>query len=89
VLLTITVFVPIQSDAQQNEPWRPDQLMEQSELANNIERTDLPKPLIISVGPAGFIKGSIEVGEVKEKKNIAKLKSLLKADWLSKNFTTK
>lgn len=59
------------------EPWRPDQLMAPADLAAIINGNDANKPLIISIGPAGTIKSSVEIGPGQEADNIAKLESLL------------
>ena len=73
------IFFSILSFAQGNaEPWRADQLIEPADLAAILERSDSAKPLIISVGPAGLIKGSIQAGDANEKKNLNKLRSLLR-----------
>lgn len=61
----------------QAEPWRPDQLMAPAELAETINYPTGIIPLIISVGPAGLIKGSVETGPSNEKANLTKLKRLL------------
>ena len=61
----------------QNEPWKPEQLMPPSELAARISSPVAVKPLIISVGPAGLIKGSMEAGPAQEKENLDHLKKIL------------
>jgi thiosulfate/3-mercaptopyruvate sulfurtransferase len=61
----------------QTEPWRPDQLMAPKDLADIINSSTEVKPLIISVGPAGFIKDAIDIGPAQEKENLKKLKKLL------------
>lgn len=62
---------------QPTEPWRPDQLMAPADLAESINHPTAQIPLIISVGPAGLIKGSIETGPATEKESLNKLKRLL------------
>lgn len=62
---------------QQKEPWRADQLMPPEDLAAIIDNPTAVKPLIISIGPAGLISGSVEVGQVKEQENLDSLKRLL------------
>ncbi|WP_128544242.1 rhodanese-like domain-containing protein [Larkinella soli] len=59
------------------EPWKPEQLLAPADLAHRITHPDQPQPLLICVGPAGPIKGSLEVGPGKEPENIDTLKSLL------------
>jgi len=58
-------------------PWEAKDLMPAKELADIINDPKVEKPLIISIGPSGLIKGAIEVGETKESENISKLKQLL------------
>jgi thiosulfate/3-mercaptopyruvate sulfurtransferase len=61
----------------QTEPWNPDQLMAPADLATIINSSTATKPLIISVGPAGLIKGAVDIGSAREKENLNKLKKLL------------
>ncbi|MDO6430354.1 rhodanese-like domain-containing protein [Flavitalea sp. BT771] len=61
----------------QAEPWRQDQLMPPAELAEAINHPSADTPLIICVGPAGPIKGSIETGPAAREENLNKLKKLL------------
>lgn len=60
-----------------DEPWRPEQLLEPADLANTISTPDATKPLIISVGPAASIKSSVGVGPANEAENLAKLEKLV------------
>lgn len=78
VIIVCAVLVPMISFGQQTEPWRADQLMEPADLAAILQQPDVAKPLVISVGPAALIAQSIDGGEAHEKKNLAKLKALLK-----------
>ena len=50
---------------------------------SEIITSGLDKPIIISIGPAGLIKNSIEVGECRFSENLAKLND--KVSGLSKN----
>jgi len=61
--------------ARRTEPWTPEQLMAPAELAAKINNNS--NPLVICVGPAGLIKGSIETGAAHESANLDKLKTLL------------
>src|SRR6266496_528759 len=72
LLLTVAAFI-----RKQTEPWRPDQLKEPKDLAAIINDSTVAKPLIISVGPAGLIKGAINIGPTQEKENLNKLNELL------------
>jgi len=74
VLLFLTV---VSFSNKQTEPWRLDQLMEPAQLAAVINEPKSPQPLIISVGPGGLIKNSIDIGPAKEMENLSKLKALL------------
>ena len=59
----------------QTDPWTPEQLMPPAELAAKINHNS--NPLVICVGPAGLIKGSIEAGAAHESAGLDKLKTLL------------
>jgi thiosulfate/3-mercaptopyruvate sulfurtransferase len=64
--------------AQDNsEPWKPEQLIAPADLAAIINDSTVLQPLIISIGPAGLIKGAVDIGPVHEKENLNKLKKLL------------
>lgn len=56
------------------DPWKPDQLLAPADLAATIDSKDAKQPIIYSIGPSAYIKGSIDVGDAKEKKNLDKLK---------------
>ena len=62
----------ILSACETGEPWKKSQLIEPYELSEIIT-SGLDKPIIISIGPAGLIKNSIEVGECRFSENLAKL----------------
>ncbi len=66
--------------AQQKEnPWTPKQLIEPDILAAQLKTQPKDQqPAVIDVGPAGLIKGAIEVGPAEDKEGIEKLKSVLK-----------
>ena len=72
LLLIVTAFIK-----KQTEPWRPDQLMAPKDLSDIINNTTAVKPLIISIGPAGLIKGAVDIGPTHEKDNLSKLEKLL------------
>lgn len=65
------------SKQQGKEPWTEKQLMPPSELAKIINDGNKPTTYIFNVGPAGQIKNSINIGEGRDKNNIAKLKKEL------------
>ena len=72
LLLSVTAFV-----GKQTEPWTPEQLMPPADLATIINSPTGSKPLIISIGPAGLIKGAVYIGAVNKKENLNTLKQLL------------
>jgi len=76
-LLVVAVITIACFNFQQIEPWQSNQLIEPKNLATQIESQNTVQPLLISVGPGGLIKGSVEVGPAKEKANLEKLKQLL------------
>lgn len=62
--------------AQQENNWTNDQLMEPSTLANTLlENKNIP--VILSVGPGAIIPHSIDIGMVSEKENKIKLDDTL------------
>lgn len=75
-ILMITIggsFIPKQA-----EPWRQDQLMEPKDLASIINDNSVKvKPIIINIGPAGSIKGAVDIGPAHEKESFDKLKEFL------------
>ncbi|WP_406843457.1 rhodanese-like domain-containing protein [Flavobacterium soyae] len=60
------------------EPWNASQLMEPAELAWMITNSSQVLPIIINIGPAATIKGSVNIGSASEKVNIDKLCNFLK-----------
>ena len=81
VLLLVTAF-----NKKQTEPWTPDQLIQPESLAAVINDSTAVKPLIISIGPAGLIKGAIKIGAAHEKENMAELKKLLSKEDKKRNI---
>jgi hypothetical protein len=81
LFITAAAFIKKQAD-----PWRQDQLMAPEDLATVINNPTDVKPLIISVGPAGLIKGSVEAGPANEKENLDKLSSLLSKEDKSRDI---
>lgn len=73
--ITIYAFTHFVSLGQ--EPWTEQQLIQPEDLAKKLNDEKANKPIILSVGPGGGIKGSIEFGSAKEKENIEKLKAYL------------
>ena len=74
LVLTIMVASFIKK---QTEPWTPDQLMAPGDLATIINDSTATKPLIIDIGPAGLIKGAVNIGAANDKENLKNLKELL------------
>ena len=70
--ILISQFCISQQTAQY--PWKPNQLMAPADLAAIITSNSETKPVIFSIGPSAYIKGSIDIGNTKEKANLDKLK---------------
>ncbi len=78
ILLSLVFIIAACASAVQKEnPWTENQLMQPAELAALINDSSANQPLIISIGPAGLIKNSIDIGPGKEKENIDKLRKEL------------
>src|ERR1051326_2412414 len=69
----------------EDEPWTAKQLLAPADLARIINDPAAKQPIILSIGPGAIIKNSIDIGSVKEKENMDKLKQELKV--LSKDTT--
>lgn len=69
IVLFVIIFL---SACENGEPWKNSQLIEPDELSKIINK-ELEQPMIISIGPAGLIKNSIEIGECRFPENLAKL----------------
>jgi len=61
----------------EKEPWTEKQLMQPSELAGILNDNSTKKPILLSIGFGGGIKGSKEIGASEEKKGIENLKKEL------------
>ncbi len=77
ILSLCVMTVSIVASAQHAEPWKPEQLLSPASLSAVISNSSPEKPLIIDIGPAGSIKGSVKTGAVNKKENLEKLKELL------------
>jgi hypothetical protein len=75
-LFVATLFTGSYAQNKSAEPWTEAQLMPPAELATSIT-AGKNVPLIISIGPAAIIKGSIDIGSTGEKENLDKLKATL------------
>ncbi len=64
-------FVSAQTSA---KPWTDDQLIEPEALANILRNPKVQQPLIFNIGPMENIKGATNIGPIKDKNNLAKLK---------------
>jgi len=60
LLLIVAPFIVVAQ--QQEDPWKPDQLMEPADLAQKIEN-NATNVYIFNIGPAGNIKNAIEIGD--------------------------
>jgi hypothetical protein len=78
VLFLFTTAIVQKTGAQDPVNWTKDQLMQPADLAKILQdNKDLP--MIFSVGPGAYIPHSVDIGMVKEKENLEKLKKELKA----------
>lgn len=73
----VLVCITISCIAQPAESWKPQQLMEPALLAAIINNPSAAKPLIISIGPSGLIKGATDIGPANDKANLEELTILL------------
>ena len=64
------------SSAQNPENWTSDQLTPPAELAATL-KANKDLPIIFSVGPGAIIPNSIDIGMVKDEKNLAKFQQEL------------
>ena len=72
----IALFLTVNSHAQSPINWTDKQLIEPSELANQIN-TKKDVPFIISVGPGAVIPNSVHTGMASEQEGLDKLKEQL------------
>ncbi len=77
LFLLILVTVACASVLKNEEPWTESQLMNPADLAKMLNDPSAKLPLIISIGPSGLIKNSVDIGPGKEKENIEKLRAEL------------
>ena len=70
-------FSSCSSAQNEKEPWSEKQLMQPMALANILNDTSVQGTLIYSVGPAGLIKNSIDIGEGKSPENLEKFRKEL------------
>lgn len=59
------------------EPWSEQQLISAADLAKRINDPKSQPIVIYNIGPAGAIKGSIEIGAAQEAENLASLRQHL------------
>ena len=85
-VLVITLLSAMAFSKKQTEPWTQDQLMMPETLAAIINDSVSVKPLIISIGPVGLIKGAIKVGPANEKEYLNELKKLLSKEDRKRNI---
>lgn len=78
VLLLLLPACCLSCTAQQKDPWTKAQLIEPAVLAAQLNLPVAQKPVVLDIGPAGTIKGALEVGPAEENKNLDKMKALLK-----------
>lgn len=56
------------------EPWKPEQLLQPADLAKALADPQAKKPYIFCVGPGAIIKGSIDIGPARDSSNLNKLR---------------
>ncbi len=79
VFLFLGLFFVTGCKAQQKDnPWSADQLKAPAALAEALKLSEDQRPVVIDIGPAGVIKGAIEVGPAEDEKNLTQLKNVLK-----------
>jgi thiosulfate/3-mercaptopyruvate sulfurtransferase len=76
LLLLLIITASIKTVAQNPENWTSKQLMQPAELAS-ILSSGKQLPVILSVGPGAMLPHSINIGMVKDKENLDKLKKEL------------
>ena len=62
---------------QKDEPWKQKQLLAPADLAKTLNDSKSEQPYVFSIGPGAIIKGSIDIGEAKDKENLNKLEQQL------------
>ncbi|MGV3540782.1 MAG: rhodanese-like domain-containing protein [Rufibacter sp.] len=61
--------------AQNNpEPWKSSQLMAPAELAKILKEENRIKTYVYNIGPAGYIKDAIDIGDGRDPESVQKLK---------------
>jgi hypothetical protein len=59
----------------QSEPWNESQLMKPSVLAGMIQKKSPELPLLVCIGPAASIPGSLDFGPGQEQSNLVKMRT--------------
>ena len=77
LLAIIILFAGIKSSFAQKEPWTDKQLMQPEALAKIINDPAAKKPILLSIGFGGGIKGSVELGAARDKEGIEALRAKL------------
>jgi thiosulfate/3-mercaptopyruvate sulfurtransferase len=70
----------------QNDPWKPNQLMQPAALAGMIDANAKDLPMIICIGPGALIKGSVDAGPAGSSGNLDKLKAMLEKENRNKSI---
>src|SRR5690625_7395313 len=78
LLLFICPLFSFISEAQEKEPWTPEELISTEALAEQINHHEDNTLRIFSIGPDNIIKGSVDIGPGVEKESLSKLKASLK-----------
>jgi thiosulfate/3-mercaptopyruvate sulfurtransferase len=81
--VALIIFIAYSFKNEGTEPWSAQQLIEPGQLSRLIYAHGADLPVIFNIGPAGSIKGSIEIGSPVEKSNLENFRkqlSLLKKE---------
>ena len=65
------------TDQQSKEPWTEKQLLQPADLAKTLNDPNSKKPILLSIGFGGGIKGSKEMGAARDKEGMDHLKKEL------------
>lgn len=75
--LTLGCWTLGSATAQQKDPWQASDLVQPADMAAALKLPESKRPLLIDVGPAGRIQGSLKAGPAHESAGMARLKTLL------------
>lgn len=62
---------------QQEDPWKPAQLLQPADLAKIIGDPQAKQPYVFCIGPGAAIRGSIDIGPARDSSNLVKFRQQL------------